>query len=124
MPRIRHNESDNKNFKEQDNEEDYLDVDKPLSGQNYYCVSFVSPEKVIEQKDKFMFYHYERAINKKLSTMLDESITKMIDNSKDGNIDVADIISLKKSVINASKEYDITFDKFKDMFEDFKFQND
>ena len=124
MPRIRHNESDNKNFKEQDNEEDYLDVDKPLSGQNYYCVSFVSPEKVIEQKDKFMFYHYERAVNKKLSTMLDDSITKLIDNSKDGNVDVADIISLKKSVINASKEYDITFDKFKDMFEDFKFQNE
>ena len=124
MPRIRRNESDTTSFKPEDIEEDYLDVDKPLSGQNYYCVSFVSPEKVIEQKDKYMFYHYERAVNKKLSTLLDESITKMIDNSKDGNVDVADIISLKKSVINASKEYDVTFDKFKDMFEDFKFQNE
>ena len=124
MPRNRRNESDMTNIKEEDIEEDYLDVDKPLSGQNYYCISFVSPEKVIEQKDKYMFYHYERAVNKKLSNMLDESITKMIDNSKDGNVDVADIISLKKSVINASKEYDISFDKFKDMFEDFKFQNE
>ena len=121
MPRNRRNESE---FKEQDIEEDYLDVDKPLSGQNYYCVSFVSPEKVLEQKDKFMFYHYERAVNKKLSNMLDESLSKMIDNSKDGNVDVSDVISLKKSVINASKEYDVTFDKFKDLFEDFKFQNE
>ena len=124
MPRNRRDDSDTTTLKSQDVEEDYLDVDKPLSGQNYYCISFVSPEKVLEQKDKYMFYHYERAVNKKLSTLLDESITKLIDNSKDGNIDVADIISLKKSVNTATKEYDITFDKFKDMFEDFKFQNE
>jgi len=124
MPRNRRDDSDTTPLKSQDIEEDYLDVDKPLSGQNYYCISFVSPEKVLEQKDKYMFYHYERAVNKKISTLLDESITKLIDNSKDGNIDVADIISLKKSVNTATKEYDITFDKFKDMFEDFKFQNE
>ena len=124
MPRNRRDDPENTNLKSQDIEEDYLDVDKPLSGQNYYCISFVSPEKVLEQKDKFMFYHYERAINKKLSTMLDEAITKLIDNSKDGNIDVVDIISLKKSINTASKEYDVTFDKFKDMYEDFKFQNE
>ena len=121
MPRNRRHEYE---VKEQDIEEDYLDIDKPLSGQNYYCVSFVSPEKVLEQKEKFMFYHYERAVNKKLSNMLDESLCKIIDNSNDGNVDVADVISLKKSIINASKEYDVTFDKFKDMFEDFKFQNE
>ena len=124
MPRNRRDESEPTTFKDQDIEEDYLDVDKPLSGQNYYCISFVSPDKVIEQKDKFMYYHYERAINKKLSTMLNDSLTKMVDNSKDGNVDVADIISLMKSINTASKEYDITFDKFKDMFEDFKFQNE
>jgi len=126
MPRNRRDETetDNKSMKLQDIEEDYLDVDKPITGQNYYCVSFVSPEKVLEQKEKYMYYHYERAINKKISTMLDESITKLIDNSKDGNIDVADIISLKKSISTATKEYDVTFDKFKDMLEDFKFQNE
>jgi len=124
MPRNRHNDSETTTLKSQDIEEDYLDVDKPLPGQNYYCISFVSPEKVLEQKEKFMFYHYERAINKKLSTMLDDSITKLIDNSKDGNVDVADIISLKKSINTASKEYDVTFEKFKDMLEDFKFQNE
>ena len=124
MPRNRHNDSETTTLKSQDIEEDYLDVDKPLSGQNYYCISFVSPEKVLEQKEKFMYYHYERSINKKLSSMLDEAITKLIDNSKDGNVDVADIISLKKSINTASKEYDVTFEKFKDMLEDFKFQNE
>jgi len=123
MPRNRRDDIDTP-LKDQDVEEDYLDVDKPLPGQNFYCISFVSPEKVLEQKDKFMYYHYERAINKKLSKMLDESLSKMIENSKDGNVDVADIISLKKSIDISSKEYDVSFDKFKDLFEDFKFQNE
>lgn len=123
MPRNRRDENDTPS-KTQDLEEDYLDVDKPLTGQNFYCISFVSPEKVLEQKDKFMFYHYERAVNKKLSQLLDDSLSKMIENSTDGNVDVADIISLKKSIDNSCKEYDIPFDKFKDLFEDFKFQNE
>ena len=125
MPRNRRDDNDlQTSTMSKDIEEDYLDVDKPLSGQNYYCISFVSPEKVLEQKDKFLFYHYERAVYKKLSKMFDDSLSKIIDNSNDGNVDVADIIALKKSVDNSYKEYDVSFDKFKDMFEDFKFQNE
>ena len=57
MPRNRRDDPENTNLKSQDIEEDYLDVDKPLSGQNYYCISFVSPEdqhhfKVIQKKMK------------------------------------------------------------------------
>ena len=124
MPRDRRGDADNANIKENDIEEDYLDVDKPITGQNFYCVSFVSPEKIIEQKDKFMFYHYERAINKKLSTMLDDGLKTLIDKSEDGNVDVADVISLKKSIEKSYTEYDLTFDTFKEKFEDFKFSNE
>ena len=124
MPRNRRDDSDNTPMKSQDMEEDYLDVDKPLPGQNYYCVSFISPDKVLAQKENFMYYHYERAINKRLHTMIDETVSKLIDSSKDGNIDVADIISLKKSITNSAKEYDVTYEQFKDKLEDFKFQNE
>ena len=96
MPRDRRGDAD-KITKEVDIEEDHLDVDKPIPGQSFYCISFVSPEKILEQKEKFMFYHYERAVNKKLSTLLLEGISSMIDKSEDGNIDVVDIITLKKS---------------------------
>jgi len=122
MPRERR--GDTIPLKEGDIEEDYLDVDKPISGQNFYCVSFVSPEKILEQKDKFMFYHYERAVNKKISTMLDEGLTSLIDKSEDGNIDVSDVIALKKNVSKTCTEYDLTFDQFKDKLEDFKFGNE
>ena len=124
MPRDRRGDNDKPSLKTVDTEEDYLDVDKPISGQNFYCVSFVSPEKILEQKDKFMFYHYERAVNKKVSSMLDEGLTGLIDKSTDGTIDVTDVITLKKSVEKICKEYDLTFEQFKDKFEDFKFSNE
>ena len=124
MPRDRRGDNDKPSLSKADVEEDYLDVDKPISGQNFYCVSFVSPEKILEQKDKFMFYHYERAVNKKVSTMLDEGLSSLIDKSADGTIDVADVITLKKSIEKTCKEYDLTFEQFKDKFEDFKFSNE
>jgi len=37
---------------------DVLEVDKPLSGQNFGCFSFISPEKVLKQKDMFFFEEF------------------------------------------------------------------
>ena len=34
-------------------EVDYLDEDKPLKGQNYVCLSFISPEQVLKNKDVY-----------------------------------------------------------------------
>ena len=108
MPRNRRDDNDlQTSTMSKDIEEDYLDVDKPLSGQNYYCISFVSPEKVLEQKDKFLFYHYERAVYKKLSKMFDDSLSKIIDNSNDGNSDenneeYAELMSHKNKKISLS----------------------
>ena len=39
-------------------EVDYLDEDKPLRGQNYVCLSFLSPEDVLNNKEVFYFEHY------------------------------------------------------------------
>ena len=124
MPRDRRGDADKPTLKEGDVEEDYLDVDKPVTGQNFYCVSFVSPDKILEQKDKFMFYHYERAVNKKVSTMLTNGLVSLIDKSEDGKVDVSEVITLKKSIEKTSAEYDLTFEQFKDKFEDFKFTNE
>ena len=124
MPRERRGDVDTLTTSQNDLEEDYLDVDKPITGQNFYCISFVSPEKILEQKNAFMFYHYERAVNTKISTMLDDGLTKLINKSEDGTIDISDVINLKKSINKTCKEYDLTFEEFKDKFEDFKFGNE
>mgnify|MGYP001466918858 CR=1 FL=1 len=38
--------------------EDYLEEDKPIPGQKYVCLSFISPEKVLDDKNTFNFYHF------------------------------------------------------------------
>jgi len=124
MPRNRRENNEHSDLKPQDIEEDYLDVDKPLPGQNYYCISFVSPEKILEQKELFMYYHYERAFYKKITGMMDSSLTNLIEKSDDGKVDVSDLIKLKKTVLEACTEEDCNFDQFKGKLEDFRFRDE
>ena len=37
---------------------DLLDEDRPISNQKFVCVSFLSPEKIIKQRDIFNFEHF------------------------------------------------------------------
>ena len=37
---------------------DLLDEDRPLSGQKFVCVSFVSPENILKQKNMFYFENF------------------------------------------------------------------
>lgn len=122
MPRHRNN--DNDNDIKVNTEEDYLDVDKPLPGQNYFCISFVSPEKVLQQKLLFMYYNYERAFYKKLTDIMHNSLSKLIETSDDGKIDVVDVIKINKDVNNAYINENVNFDKFKSNFEDFCFRDE
>lgn len=44
--------------------EDHLDVDQPIPGQQFVCLSFVSPEKILEQKESYFrkaFWKYVKA---------------------------------------------------------------
>ena len=47
-----------------DTEIDYLEVDKPIPGQNYVCMSFVSPEKVLEDKNHYFVKEFLNSLNK------------------------------------------------------------
>ena len=37
---------------------DLLEEDKPISGQKFVCVSFVSPETILKQKNIFFFEQF------------------------------------------------------------------
>lgn len=37
---------------------DLLDVDKPIANQSFGCFSFISPDKILKQKDMFYFEHF------------------------------------------------------------------
>ena len=44
--------------KEANNYVDLLDEDKPIAGQKFTCVSFISPEKVLKDKSMFFFEQF------------------------------------------------------------------
>lgn len=52
---------------------DYLEEDKPIRGQNFVCLSFVSPENILKNKEAF---YVERFISK-LSAELGELFTNL-----------------------------------------------
>ena len=85
---------------------DLLDEDKELSGQNICCISFVSPEDIIKQKNMFLFekflkyFEFEKSVKKyhqflnyisykydfdfdelmtEFSSFIDEEKTKLLD---------------------------------------------
>jgi len=37
---------------------DLLEEDKPISGQKFACVSFVSPENILKKKEHFLFEEF------------------------------------------------------------------
>jgi len=47
-------------------EEDFLTVDDKIPGQNFVCLSFVSPEKIIKNKEMFMLKEFVNDLNKEL----------------------------------------------------------
>lgn len=49
---------------------DLLDEDKPISGQKFACVSFVSPEKILKQKRDYYFQEFVKGFD------LEKSMTK------------------------------------------------
>jgi len=60
-------------------ETDYLDEDKAIRGQNYVCLSFLSPEDILNKKEVFYFEKYLH----KFSFELDQLLTGLADKYKD-----------------------------------------
>ncbi len=51
---------------DKEKKEDFLDVDPPIPGQNYACISFLSPKDMIIEKEKFIMKKFvENFISKK-----------------------------------------------------------
>jgi hypothetical protein len=57
-------------------EVDHLDEDKPIRNQNYACVSFISPEDVIVDKDAFYFNKFLSQFAKDMNTLMSGLLSK------------------------------------------------
>lgn len=61
------------------NQVDYLDEDKAIRGQNYVCLSFVSPEEIIRNKEVFYLEKYLSKFSADVSIMFDNLFLKYPD---------------------------------------------
>ena len=43
-------------------EEDFLNVDNPVPGQNFVCLSFLSPEKILKKKDLYILHNFMKEL--------------------------------------------------------------
>jgi hypothetical protein len=48
---------------------DYLDEDKPIRNQNFSCLSFISPESVIDNKNVFFFHEFIKDFSNKMEEL-------------------------------------------------------
>ena len=47
--------------------EDFLEVDQPIPGQNFVCLSFISPEKILKKKEVFFCKNFLKFYFEKIS---------------------------------------------------------
>lgn len=64
---------------EEDKKVDYLEVDDPIPGQNYVCLSFVSPENIIESKEAFKVSKFLQSYCKDQDLNVEEVMKKYTD---------------------------------------------
>ncbi len=83
---------------------DILEEDKPIAGQKFVCVSFVSPDKILKQKEHFYFEnflkHYEFSVAmKKFQQFLNFISYKYKLNFDKINSDYEEFIKSEKSAL-------------------------
>lgn len=64
---------------EKEIEEDFLSVDNRVPGQNYCCLSFISPEKIVKQKETFILHEFLKDISEEYKISEDKLIDKFED---------------------------------------------
>lgn len=101
---------------------DCLEEDKPIPRQNFVCLSFVSPEKVLLRKEEFMFYNYLLSKLRFYNEQINSQITNMVEEAEDSTVDISKIIKMKKSIAKLWKNDNVEFEKFKEAYDGFIFK--
>ena len=95
-------------------QEDYLEIDDRIPGQNYVCMSFISPEDTLVQAELFRFNKYMLQVCKEFEESIDEAVKKAGD---DYNNKVTKEL---KNKLHYHLKYE--YNQFKDKFDDFKYK--
>jgi len=81
-------------------ERDYLEQDAPIRGQEFVCISFISPEDEIQNKEIFSFFEFTKNFSRDVDGML-TNLTQKFEETQDNS---------SKDMIKALRErYDYLF---------------
>ena len=92
-------------------EADFLDEDPEIRGQKYVCLSFISPEDVIMQKEVFFFNKFLGSFSKDMIEFFDTMVEK-----HEGNTTICDMMEglrQRYDYIFGANELQETFNFFK-----------
>mgnify|MGYP003335198677 CR=1 FL=1 len=89
-------------------EMDYLDEDKPIRGQNYCLLSFLSPENTLVNKEVYYFSKFLTKFGNDMKGLLD-NIEKTYPDAKE----LVETIRTNHSYVFESKELDEQYKFFK-----------
>lgn len=123
--------SGNKKNTKSEPKEDFLDTDAAIRGQEFVCLSFISPESVLKRKDLYFFQKFMRFYEAKVrfdnlesflgktvndhNVRVDElsnSISKIVD---DGNLDSKEKVSELTELMSKTRiPLQDVFDSFRD----------
>ena len=106
-------------------EEDYLEVDDRIGGQNYVCISFVSPEDVLKQKEFYLFHRFMTQVCGEVEFALDQKLKPPEGSTEEAKAEYAGVNTkfveaTKTELRNFIRE---TYDGFKGKYEDFKYKH-
>lgn len=102
-------------------EEDFLDVDKSLPGQNFVCLSFVSPEKTLMNKEQWMFYNYHQYVISEYNKLFTELTDKLLE-TDDDTVPVESVVDMKERLNRVFEMNEVKYDKWNELVEDYKFK--
>ena len=104
-------------------EVDLLDEDKPLANQKFVCLSFISPEKILKQKDTYLFekfvqnYDFTKSMKKFNDFLAFVSFKYNIDSSKIMD-DLEEFVKEEKEKLayDVSDDYKTFLDNYEEKF--------
>lgn len=105
--------------------EDFLEVDKPIPGQNFACISFVSPDKLLARKEDYYFHEYNKKRFQNLQKEMNSTLEDLVASAVDGKVDLEKVTEFQNSFVKASEErVQQTFGDFSEDFKDFRYANE
>ena len=59
--------------------EDYLNIDNPIPGQKFCCISFLSPESIVKKKELFILHNFLKHMSTEYNISENDLINKFED---------------------------------------------